>query len=300
MNELVKKVIGDTTGLNSTAQSIIGKVGTGDIQKLMQALTVGQSYDSFLSSTTTDPLKQALDALDKQFAELTKQLTDIGLPVDKLTESYEQQKKALTESIKAQQAGFSSMEQMAKTFKDFLTSQALGSNSSLSPQGKLQLAQGNFGDLLSKAQGGDASVTPDLLKAANELISVGRSFYASSVDFSSLESFVRNSIMGIAKQLGVPGYATGTEYAPGGLAYVGERGKELRRIGRGDRIWSSGETAGIMALSGNVAQDVVRSNAQMISVMTEHVEVAREMKKEILHLRKQTERMANRKIVTGK
>jgi hypothetical protein len=74
---------------------------------------------------------------------------------------------------------------------------------------RLQLAQGNFGDLLSKAQGGDASVTKDLLSAADQLLSISRNVYASGTSFAGMESFVRSSITGVAQSLGVPGYENG-------------------------------------------------------------------------------------------
>jgi hypothetical protein len=94
---------------------------------------------------------------------------------------------------------------MTRAFDSFFNGQALGSSSSLTPMQKLQTAQSSFGDLLTKAQGGDLSVTPDLLSAANTLIDQGRNVYASGVDFSNLEGFVRSSVQGIASQTGYSG-----------------------------------------------------------------------------------------------
>ena len=267
---------------------------------LTDALNFGILYDQMVSTLdTVDPLQVAIDALNKQFDELRKKAAEYGLSVEKLNEVYEKQKETITASIKAQQAGFSNLEAMTKAFNDFLNGQALGSNSSLSPMGKLELAQGNFGDLLAKAQGGDLSVTQDLLKAANDLLSMGRSVYASSVSFAGLESFVRSSITEIARAAGVPGYASGADAVAGGLSMVGEQGPELRRLGRGDRVWSAGETASIIALSGNVASDLARTNAQLIALQSQNLEETRELRKEIRQMRKQYERTANRKAVSG-
>jgi TP901 family phage tail tape measure protein len=40
----------------------------------------------------------------------------------------------------------------------------------------------------------------------------------------------------------IPGFATGTRSAPGGLAWVGERGPELVRLPRGSQVWSNRES----------------------------------------------------------
>jgi hypothetical protein len=41
---------------------------------------------------------------------------------------------------------------------------------------------------------------------------------------------------GFAQMLGIPGFATGTRYAPGGMALVGERGPELVNLPRGAQV----------------------------------------------------------------
>lgn len=40
-----------------------------------------------------------------------------------------------------------------------------------------------------------------------------------------------------------PGFASGTSYAPGGLAWVGERGPELVQLPRGSRVWDARSSA---------------------------------------------------------
>lgn len=299
VSAVMQRVIDQTTGLSATMQGILDKVGTKDLDKLKESITFGLQYEALLKSDeVVDPLTTAIEALNAQFDELRKKATELGLPTDKLSTIYEQQKKAITDSIKAQQAGFSNLESMTKAFTDFLNGQALGSNSSLDPMGKLNLAQGSFDDLLGKARGGDMSVTQDLLKAANDLLTIGRGVYASSVSFAGLETFVRSSISEIAKAAGVPGFATGGITGEG-YAMTGENGKELINLRAGSRVHSAGETASIMALSGNVASDVARSNAQMISINAETLEEMREMRKEMRQLRKQAERTANNKVVNG-
>ncbi|PWC54376.1 hypothetical protein TSA6c_00485 [Azospirillum sp. TSA6c] len=52
----------------------------------------------------------------------------------------------------------------------------------------------------------------------------------------------------------IPGFATGTDYAPGGLAWVGEKGPELMQLPTGSRIYPHSESMGI-ARSWGAAND---------------------------------------------
>lgn len=49
----------------------------------------------------------------------------------------------------------------------------------------------------------------------------------------------------LAKALGIPGFATGTDFAPGGLAIVGEKGPELVNLPRGSQVIPNHELAGM-------------------------------------------------------
>lgn len=53
-------------------------------------------------------------------------------------------------------------------------------------------------------------------------------------------------IGGIGAALGIPGFADGTNYAPGGLAMVGERGRELVNLPRGSQVIPNGPTEAMM------------------------------------------------------
>jgi hypothetical protein len=44
----------------------------------------------------------------------------------------------------------------------------------------------------------------------------------------------------------IPGFATGTNFAPGGLALVGEQGPELVNLPRGSQVHTASETRGMM------------------------------------------------------
>jgi tape measure domain-containing protein len=245
-------VVKQTTGLSETFQKILDKVGVGDTQKLAAAFSFGQFYES-LTAKPVDVLKESIDALNAQFDEMRKMATELGFPLDKINEAYEAQKTTIEGSIKAQMAGFQTLEDMNRTFKSFFDGQALGANSTLTPVQKLQLAQDNFGSLLSKAQGGDLSVTQDLLKSANDLLGIGRDVYASSVSFAGLEGFVRSSVSGIAKQAGYVGTDT----------------------------------------TSSLTSEIIRGNTQLNGSVSEMVELIRDLYNEAVRTRKLQESIRN-------
>jgi tape measure domain-containing protein len=230
------------------------------------------------SMSPGEMIAKSIEAINEQFDVMREHALKLGLPLDALNEALEQQKEAAIGLVKAAQAGYSSMQDLTSAFDTFFNNQALGANSSLSPMDKLALAQGNFGDLLSKAQGGDFSVTRDLISAATQLLDVGRSIYASSTSFSALEGFVRSSMSQIAKELDIPGYALGTTSARAGLAWVGEEGPELVKFRGGERVYPARQSASMndarfAEMSGEIAamrkdmQDMTRQIGRFASQM---------------------------------
>lgn len=138
------------------------------------------------------PLGALLDDLDAQFEDLRSKAIDLGLPVDKLTQSYEKQKQQLIQGV-------------LSPLQDFLDSQALSSQSSLSAVERLSLARSVFDENLSAIRGGDYSGLDSLTGQASNLLSIGRDVFASGSGFNALESFVRQSVSGVAGDLGAPG-----------------------------------------------------------------------------------------------
>lgn len=137
------------------------------------------------------PLKMALEALDEQFDQMRKTATELGLPLDKVNEALQKQKDALIQSS-------------LKPLQDFLDAQALSSTSSLSPVERLALARSEFDNNLSAIKSGDFSDLNSITGQASTLLNIGREVFASGEGFSSLEAFTRQSIAGIAGDLGAP------------------------------------------------------------------------------------------------
>ncbi|MEE7442667.1 tape measure protein [Methylobacterium oryzae] len=255
------------TGGNAQLTDILKKsLGMGSTaDQALQDVTLAKQIFG-VTTDTTDQLATAMEELNKQFDTMKTRASALGLPMDKVNQLYDDQKKALEGSIKALQAGFSSLEEMTQTFKAFLDAQALGSSSSLSPMEKLALVQSNYDSLLTKAQGGDASVTKDLLAAAATVLDVGRSIFASSKSFADLEAVIRTDIKEIAHQVGVPGYAVGTDYARSGLAWVGEQGPELVNFRGGESVYTASQSASMVGASSKQLQQMIALLQMLVEV----------------------------------
>lgn len=279
-------VVRRSTRMGSSGSQILS-----DIELAKQAFGMTESPE-------IEAAKDALEEINELFKTMTERAMNLGLPMDKLNIAFSEQKAAMEGAVKALQAGFSSFEDMTATFKAFLDRQMLGSSSSLTMKGKLAYAQEGYESLLGKAQGGDLSVTQDLLSSASQVIDLQRGVYGSSKSFADVEAMIMADIREIAKAAGVPGYATGTDYAQSGMAMVGERGRELVQMRGGEKVWNAGETAGIMAASGAAASDIVRTNAMMIAKMDEMIEASREQARQYMMMRKEHTRFAAKAKVT--
>lgn len=152
------------------------------------------SFDTVADST--NPLQAALDSLDAQFSQLTAQATALGLPVANLTTAYEKQREALISDT-------------LQPFQDFLDAQLLSDVSSLSTADKLGMARGAFDENLAAINTGDYSNIDALTTQASQLLQIGRDVFASGEGFTALESFVRQSIVGVGEGLGGEGALNG-------------------------------------------------------------------------------------------
>lgn len=66
---------------------------------------------------------------------------------------------------------------------------------------------------------------------------------------------------GIGGAFKIPGFATGTSYAPGGMALVGERGPELVNLPRGSQVLNANQTRNAMAGGKQQVEIILRAPA---------------------------------------
>lgn len=126
----------------------------------------------------------------------------------------------------------------------------------------------SFGETLGQAIAGSASIG-DFFKnifavVGQGLVQLGSSLLAASIAIKEIKSFfVKNPALAIAGSIALiaigtliksatskNAFAVGTNYAPGGISLVGERGPELLSLPRGSRVTPAAQTAA--ALNGGI------------------------------------------------
>lgn len=187
------RVLAGVTSAPDDLTSVLENVKGADAKSIAEAIGILELVRSFeKAAEVSRPLKDALDALDDQFGNLRDKAVDLGLPVDKLTESYEKQKNTLIRDT-------------LRPLQDFLDQQPFSQNSSLSPTRRLSLSRSRFDENLANIRAGDLSGLGNITGQASQLLNAGRDVFASGEGFSTLERFVRQSVAGISDDLGAPG-----------------------------------------------------------------------------------------------
>ncbi len=192
INAVAQSVLKNVSDAPEDLKQLINKIAGKDVQSIADALDIYSLVKSFESAgEAVKPLEVALKALDEQFKALNDKALSLGLSTDKMTESYEKQRASLIQNV-------------LSPLQDFLDNQALSGSSSLNPAQRLSLARSEFDTNLSSIQGGDLANIDAITSQASTLLSIGRDIFASGEAFAALESYVRQSISGIAGDLGAP------------------------------------------------------------------------------------------------
>tara|TARA_B100000686_G_C16796890_1_gene983036 strand:- start:1901 stop:4828 length:2928 start_codon:yes stop_codon:yes gene_type:complete len=184
-------VIASASGMSKNLSQALKKTDTGNIQAITDTIALVNLIDGF-GAETVPPLTSALNELSKQFDDLKGKASDLGLPVDELTASYQKQKDAIIQNS-------------LRPLQDFLDQQALSGSSSLNPGEQLSLARSKFDTNLDAVKLGDYSNIDALTQQASQLLNIGRDVFASGEGFAALESYVRQSIVGVGDSLGAEG-----------------------------------------------------------------------------------------------
>ncbi|MBB6251442.1 phage tail length tape measure family protein [Nitrospirillum iridis] len=114
-------------------------------------------------------------------------------------------------------------------------------------------------DVWQRAKWGDEWPRLDGLRDVLDAINV----YSGKVTWNTAQT--------AAKLGGTPAYATGTDYHPGGLAIVGERGPEVAWLPTGTRVWPNGSAPSFGGGSVNTAgvearlDTIIRQNNQLLA-----------------------------------
>lgn len=157
------------------------------------------------------------------------------------------------------------LEQEGANIRAWLDKQILGQTSSLNGADKLSVAQQMFGSAIEGARNGNYSDVANLTTLADAVIESARAMYASSENYSFLETMVRSQLESVGKTLGLKGFAGGTLSAPSGLALVGERGAELVNFRGGESIYTSQQTGSILSASSSDSKAMAKMIAELVA-----------------------------------
>lgn len=151
----------------------------------------------------TDPAAAALKAWQKERDQAVKDAAQVGADIVEVERLYALKREAV-------------IRQSVGNLQAWLDGQVFGAASSSSPQSRFAAAQEQFAQQLGLARGGDGAALGSITGYADRLLAAGRGVYATTVDFATLESFVRQTISGLGRDLGLPGFASGGSFTVGG------------------------------------------------------------------------------------
>lgn len=134
----------------------------------------------------------------------------------------------------------------------------------------MQGLQGGLTSMEGQVQGGVNTMASDLARTFSDVLFGARDFRdALSGLLSSAGSSLLNA--GISGLLGgIPGFASGTRFAPGGISLIGERGPELMNVPRGAQITPNhalGSLGGGGAMTINVDVAGARGNQEIMAMV---------------------------------
>jgi len=198
--------------------------------------------------TRENGLERSIDSIEKQTAALNAQ-TAAQAKLNPLVNDYgraEAQAKAeATLLTVAQQAGLP----VTDALKQKIGGLAQAYADAAAAQGQLQAAQAQFVEQADKVNELGRDVTAGFVqglieaKDGADLLSDALSRIGDYLVSDALDSIFGKGVGGgpsvfqsALGALGIPGFARGTGFAPGGLALVGERGPELVNLPRGSQV----------------------------------------------------------------
>lgn len=250
-----------------------------------------------LGDDTEAKRKAMLAVFDAQAEQELEQAKHNGLDIVMLEDVLAKERLKAIEDFNEQ--AIAAAKQLGENYQAWLDSQKLGDTSTLSPAQRLAEAQRQFDEQLEKARGGDTDAQGNITGYADQLLKIGRDFYASSEQYTTMAEFIRKTIENLGKQLELPGFATGTYNAPRGMAWVGEQGPELVAFRGGEQVYTAGQSAAMTAGAtgggqggaGEVVKAIVTTGQGQTQQLGELVEMFGELQDEVKGMRRELRRM---------
>ena len=252
-----------------------------------------------LGDDTEAKRKAMLAVFDAQAEQELEQAKHNGLDIVMLEQVLAAERLQAIKDFNEQ--AIAAAKELGESYKAWLDGQKLGDTSTLTPAERLAEAQRQFDAQLEKARGGDKDAQGSITGYADQLLKIGRDFYASSEQYTTMADFIRKTIENLGKQLELPGFATGTYNAPRGMAWVGEQGPELVAFRGGEQVYTAGQSAAMAAGAGGtgggqggageVVKAIVTTGQDQTQQLGELVDLFGELQDEVKGMRRELRRM---------
>lgn len=195
LNEAFTRLRFGAANDNQLAGALTGKTFSdlGGLQQFVEGFSAVRDTIRALTETPAQALARQLEAIGKQFDDLSAKAKEYGLSEEGLADA---RQKAL-DAVKAQQ---NNEGQAIRAYLDRLST----SDPSASPVDRFAAAQGIFGADLAAAQAGDATALARITSSADTLLGAGRAAYASGPQFAALRSMVVSSLESLPAVRGLP------------------------------------------------------------------------------------------------
>lgn len=202
---LLQQVVPAVGGLDDPLQRVLNRSSATNFTALTQELAeAGQFlelYNSLVDEATLTDGEIAIKAINEQFEALFDQARRMGLALEPLIELRDEEIAAIEAQASLQPQILADTLAAGEAIKDFLDAQSVSALSSLSPTERLAEAQSQFGADLDLVRGGDLNAIGSLTQSAQNLLTLGRDQYASSLSFAALETSVRSSLANLGVDL---------------------------------------------------------------------------------------------------
>lgn len=195
LNEAFTRLRFGAANDNQLAGALGGKTFSdlGGLQQFVEGFSAVRDTIRALTETPAQALARQLEAIGKQFDDLSAKAKEYGLSEEGLAEA---RQKAL-DAVKAQQVNEG---QAIRAYLDRLST----NDPTASPVDRFAAAQGLFGADLAAAQAGDATALARITSSADTLLGAGRAAYASGPQFAGLRSMVVSSLENLPAVRGLP------------------------------------------------------------------------------------------------
>lgn len=165
-----------------------------------------------------------------------------------------------------EESGQSSAAAFARGLREWLDGQLLGDTSLLTGEQRIAEAQGQFGAALASARAGTGDVG-EVTRLADVITGLARELYEGTGQQAFLVNSTRSQVESLGRSLGLPGFASGTDFAPPGYAWVGERGPELVRFRGGEQVVPAGRSAAMAGEGAAGMRELARQVARLVDAV---------------------------------